>query len=281
MLSYRHAFHAGNHADVLKHSVLIALLDYFNRKDKPWWYADSHAGAGIYDLRGDYARKNGEFETGIGHLWHRADLPPMLADYVDVVKALNPDGQLRLYPGSPWCARHLARPDDRLRLFELHSTDQRLLEEVFADAGRQVRVEAKDGYAGLKSVLPPLPRRALVLIDPSYEVKTDYQRTVDSLKDSLARFPSGTYVIWYPMLQSADSRQLPQRLKALNVPSWLHVSLTVHTPAEDGFGMHGSGLFIVNPPWTLPDMLKTTLPWLVDALGQDRGAGFGLEYQIP
>ena len=280
MLSYRHAFHAGNHADVLKHAVLIALLDYFNQKDKPWWYIDSHAGAGIYDLRGHYARKNAEFDTGIGRLWTRTDLPPLLANYVDLVRGLNPDGKLHLYPGSPKCALEMARPDDRLRLFELHSSDQRLLADIFSEAGRKVRVEAKDGYGGLKSVLPPPPRRALVLIDPSYEMKTDYPATVDALKDSLVRFPSGTYVIWYPLLQTPDSRQLLQRLKALQVPSWLSVSLSVQTPSADGFGMYGSGLFIVNPPWTLPKLLKETLPWLVDALGQDEGASYALDYAI-
>ena len=281
MLSYRHAFHAGNHADVLKHAVLIALLDYFNQKDKPWWYIDSHAGAGIYDLRGDYARKNAEFDTGIGRLWDRDDLPPMLANYVDLVHSLNPNGHLRLYPGSPKCALARARPGDRLRLFELHSSDQRLLAETFSDAGRQVRVDAMDGYAGLKSVLPPPPRRALVLIDPSYEVKADYQNTVDSLKDCLVRFASGTYVVWYPLLQLPEARQFLQRLKALQLPSWLNVSLSVQGPSKDGFGMHGSGLFIVNPPWTLPKLLQSTLPWLVQVLGQDAEAGYTLDHQIP
>ncbi len=281
MLSYRHAFHAGNHADVLKHAVLVALLDYFNQKDKPWWYIDSHAGAGIYDLRGEYARKNVEYDTGIGRLWGRADLPPLIANYVELVSGLNPEGKLRLYPGSPWCAMQRARRDDRLRLFELHSSDHRLLDAAFGDAGRQVRIEAMDGYGGLKSVLPPQSRRALVLIDPSYEIKADYLRTVDALKDSLVRFAGGTYVVWYPLLQTPDSRQMLPRLKALQASSWLNVSLTVQTPSPEGFGMHGSGLFIVNPPWTLPKQLRETLPWLVQALGQDAGAGFTLEHQIP
>jgi 23S rRNA (adenine2030-N6)-methyltransferase len=281
MLSYRHAFHAGNHADVLKHAVLIALLDYLNQKDKPWWYIDSHAGAGIYDLQGDYARKTGEFDSGIGRLWDRADLPPMLANYVEVVRGLNPDGHLRLYPGSPWCALQRARRDDRLRLFELHSSDHRLLSSTFSEAGRQVRIEAADGHAGLKSVLPPPTRRGLVLIDPSYEVKSDYPRTVEALKDGLTRFAGGTYVVWYPLLQKPDARQLPSRLKAARPPGWLNVTLTVQTPSKEGFGMHGSGLYIANPPWTLPGQLEATLPWLVEALRQDAGAGYTLEHEIP
>jgi 23S rRNA (adenine2030-N6)-methyltransferase len=281
MLSYRHAFHAGNHADVLKHAVLTVLLDHLNLKDKPWWYIDTHAGAGIYDLHGDYARKNAEFDTGIGRLWERGDLPPMLASYVELVRGLNPDGRLRLYPGSPWCAYRRARSDDRLRLFELHGSDHRLLASTFSEAGRQVRIEATDGHAGLKSLLPPPTRRALVLIDPSYEVRSDYPRTVEALKDGLARFAGGTYMAWYPLLQKPDARQLPSRLKAARPASWLNVTLSVQAPSKDGFGMHGSGLYIANPPWTLPAILEATLPWLVATLGRDAGAGYTLEHEIP
>ena len=281
MLSYRHAFHAGNHADVLKHTVLIALLDYLNQKDKPWLFVDSHAGAGIYDLQGEYARKNAEYEGGIGRLWERTDLPPLLASYVELVRGLNPEGRLRLYPGSPWCARARARPSDRLRLFELHGSDHRLLASTFSEAGRQVKIEAADGYDRLKSALPPPSRRALVLIDPPYEEKRDYPRTVEALKDSLARFPGGTYMVWYPLLQKPDARQLPSRLKAARPPGWLNVTLSVQSPAKDGFGMHGSGLYIANPPWTLPAQLEATLPWLVKTLGVDAGAGYTLEQEIP
>ena len=280
MLSYRHAFHAGNHADVLKHTVLIALLDYLNQKDKPWLFVDSHAGAGIYDLQGDYARKNAEYEGGIGRLWERADLPPLLASYVELVRGLNPAGKLRLYPGSPWCARARARPSDRLRLFELHGSDHRLLASTFSEAGRQVRIEEADGYDRLKSALPPPSRRALVLIDPPYEERRDYPRTVEALKDSLTRFPGGTYMVWYPLLQKPDARQLPSRLKAARPPGWLNVTLSVQSPAKEGFGMHGSGLYIANPPWTLPAQLEATLPWLVKTLGVDAGAGYTLEHVI-
>ena len=281
MLSYRHAFHAGNHADVLKHAVLIALLDHLGQKDKAWWYIDSHAGAGLYDLAGDYASRNGEFQQGIARLWVRQDLPPMLARYVEVVQGLNPDGGLRYYPGSPWCALQCARAEDRLRLFELHTTDHKLLAGNFAEAGRQVRIETGDGYAGLRAVLPPPSRRGLVLIDPSYEIKTDYARVPEALKEALTRFAGGTYVIWYPLLQTPDSRTMLQQLRALRPASWLHVSLSVQSPAATGYGMHGSGLFIVTPAWTLPGLLKDTLPWLVEALRQDAGAGHTLDFQIP
>jgi 23S rRNA (adenine2030-N6)-methyltransferase len=277
MLSYRHAFHAGNHADVLKHCLLVAMLRHLNHKDKPWWYVDSHAGAGIYDLDTVHARKNAEFETGIGRLWARDDLPEMVADYVAMVRDLNPNGHLRLYPGSPWLASRLMRPGDQMRLFELHSTDVQMLRHTFSEASRHIKAEATDGFLGLKAVLPPQPRRGLILIDPSYEIKDDYRREIAALKDSLERFPTGTYAVWYPMLQRDESRQLPDKLMRLPVKAWLHASLTVQTPAKEGFGMHGSGLFVINPPWQLADQMQPVMPWLVQALGQDSGAGYQLE----
>lgn len=277
MLSYRHAFHAGNHADVLKHCLLVAMLRHLNGKDKPWWYVDTHAGAGIYDLDAAHARKTAEFETGIARLWERSDLPEMVADYVAMVRDLNPNGALRLYPGSPWLASRIMRPGDQMRLFELHSTDVQLLRHTFSESSRHIKAEATDGFLGLKAVLPPQPKRGLILIDPSYEIKDDYRREIAALKDSLARFPTGTYAVWYPMLQRDEARQLPEKLKRLPVSSWLHVGLTVQTPSKEGFGMHGSGLFVINPPWQLADSLKTVMPWLVQVLGQDGGAGYRLE----
>ena len=277
MLSYRHAFHAGNHADVLKHCLLVACLRHLNHKDKPWWYVDTHAGAGIYDLDAAFARKNAEFETGIGRLWSRPDLPELVADYLALVRDLNPEGRLRLYPGSPWLASRIMRGDDQLRLFELHSTDAQQLRHVFTEAGRHVKVEAVDGFLNLKSVLPPQPRRGLVLIDPSYEIKDDYRRVVAALKEGLERFPTGTYAVWYPMLQRPEAMQLPNKLKRLPARAWLHVSLAVQTPSADGFGMHGSGMFLINPPWQLADSLRAALPWLTEALGQDAGADWHLE----
>jgi 23S rRNA (adenine2030-N6)-methyltransferase len=276
MLSYRHAFHAGNHADLLKHFVLVQLLRYFNQKDKPYWFIDTHAGAGCYQLDSPHAKKNAEFESGIARLWSRNDLPVEIADYVEQVRALNSGDKLRLYPGSPLIALQLMRPDDRLRLFELHSTDYRLLCDNFKEAGRRAAITHGDGFAEIKSVLPPPPRRGLVLIDPSYEDKRDYLRVVAAMKAALSRFVSGTYMIWYPQVQRGDARQLPEKLKKL-APDWLNVSLTVHTPGADGFGMHGSGLFIINPPWTLEKILRNTMPMLTEALAQDDSAAFKLE----
>ncbi len=279
MLSYRHAFHAGNHADVLKHLVLVQLTRYLGQKDKPFLVIDTHAGAGAYSLDSGYAVKLAEYKEGIGRLWGRNDLPPVLADYVDLVRRLNPDRRLQTYPGSPYFALWTMREQDRLRLFELHSKDARLLQENFQDAGKQVIVEPADGFAGLKALLPPPSRRALVLIDPSYEDKQDYERVFHSLKEALTRFPGGTYALWYPQLTRLDAHELPQRLKRLPAKSWLHVALRVNEPSKDGFGMHGSGMFVLNPPWTLYATLAEVMPFLVQVLGLDAGAGFTLEQQ--
>ncbi|MBB2999981.1 MAG: 23S rRNA (adenine(2030)-N(6))-methyltransferase RlmJ [Paraburkholderia tropica] len=277
MLSYRHAFHAGNHADVLKHAIVVQLLQYLGKKDKAYWYIDTHAGAGAYALREGYATKNAEFDTGIGKLWGRSDLPPMLSDYVDEVAALNPDGNLRFYPGSPYLAWRLMREQDRMRLFELHSTEIDVLRHRFHDAGRRVMIYAGDGFDGIKPLLPPPPRRALVLIDPSYEDKRDYSRTIKCVEDGLQRFATGTYAVWYPQVTRPESQRFPEQLKRLQDKNWLHVSLSVKRPPHDGFGLFGSGMFIVNPPYTLVAALKETMPWLVKTLGEDDGAQFKLE----
>lgn len=281
MLSYRHAFHAGNHADVLKHFVLMQVLEYFAHKDKPFWYIDTHAGAGMYVLNQGYATQNAEFKGGIGRLWDTPDLPQALADYVKFIRSLNPDGKLKTYPGSPACAKPLLGADDRMRLFELHPSDSKLLRKSFKNAGRNILIEEQDGFAGIKALLPPPPRRAVVLIDPPYEEKQDYVRVVDMLKDSLRRFATGTYIIWYPLLQRREPQMMTEHLKKLALPSWLHVTLTVQTPSLEGFGMHGSGLYIVNPPWTLQETLATVMPVLVEQLGLDNGAGYTLDAIIP
>lgn len=279
MLSYRHAFHAGNHADVLKHFIQVLLLRYLAQKDKPFWYIDTHAGAGCYALDSGYATQNAEYESGIARLWDCDNLPIQLADYVAIVKRINPEGQLKLYPGSPLIAHELLRSQDSIRLYELHPSDSEILQENFVDHGRQVLIRTADGFAALKSLLPPPPRRALVLIDPPYEEKQDYQRVVSALHEGLKRFANGVYVVWYPLLQRAEAKQLPEQLMQLPVKSWLHIELNIQGQSEDGFGMHGSGMFILNPPWLLHGVLQEVMPWLVNVLGQDSDAGFSLEYR--
>ena len=280
MLSYRHGFHAGNHADALKHTVLVQLLRYLTQKEKPLWYIDTHAGAAMYALDEGYATKNAENETGISRLWTRTDLPQALADYVGELRALNPDGQLRRYPGSPQLASQLLRKQDRLRLFELHSTESQLLQQYFRGDGPRAMVQSGDGYAGLQSVLPPPSRRALVLIDPSYEDKNDYRRVLAAVRDAQKRFRAGVYAIWYPQVQRRESRQFPEQLKELQELDWLHVTLTVKKPVPGGFGLHGSGMFILNPPWLLPKALGQVMPYLAQVLAQDATASFSLESKL-
>jgi 23S rRNA (adenine2030-N6)-methyltransferase len=280
MLSYRHAFHAGNHADVLKHYVLGLVLAHTKQKDKPFWYIDTHAGAGMYSLQDGYATQNQEFKEGISKLFSAQNLPESLANYVAQIKSFNTGSALSLYPGSPMVAESYMRADDRMRLFELHPNDYKLLSENFEGFGKQVKVEMQNGFKGLKSCLPPPPRRAVVLIDPPYEDKQDYLYVVEAIKDSLKRFPTGTYIVWYPLLQRPEPAEMLDDLLALDVADWLHVTLSIESPSEEGFGMYGSGLFIINPPWTLPKTLAETMPVLAELLALDETANFTLDSQI-
>ncbi len=283
MLSYRHAFHAGNHADVLKHYVLGLVLAYTKQKDKPFWYIDTHAGAGMYSLTEGYAAQNAEFEQGIVKLFSADNLPKPLADFVAQIKGFNTD-TLSFYPGSPAIAQDFLRADDKMRLFELHPNDYKLLIENFLGLNskaqaKQVKIEMQDGFAGIKACLPPPPRRAVVLIDPPYEDKQDYQRVITMIKDSLTRFATGTYIIWYPLLQRPEPRNMIQALVDLNIANWLNIEMTIHEPSTEGFGMHGSGLFIINPPWTLPNILQETMPILTHLLALDNTSSFTLNEQ--
>jgi 23S rRNA (adenine2030-N6)-methyltransferase len=277
MLSYRHAFHAGNHADVLKHAVVVQLLRYLNQKDKAYWYIDTHAGAGVYSLVEGYATKTGEYETAIAKLWKRDDLPPALTEYVEQVSALNADGELRYYPGSPYLAWRLMREQDRMRLFELHTTEIDVLRHNFRDAGRRAMIFAGDGFDGIKALLPPAPRRALVLIDPSYEDKRDYARTLTCIEECLKRFATGTYAVWYPQVARMESQRFAEQLKRVAPGGWLHVTLTVSRPPVGGLGLYGSGMFVLNPPYTLAAAMKASLPYLVEALRHDDTAQFQIE----
>lgn len=292
MFSYRHAFHAGNHADVLKHFVLIQLLQYMNRKDTAYTYIDTHAGAGVYQLDGEYAAKSGESATGIGPLWARDDLPAALAEYVNLIKGMNPSGKLRFYPGSPYCAEQVAREQDRLRMYEMHPADFKLCTDNFRKLaehaaaqgqrssvrGQRALVTRADGFQSLKALLPPPSRRAVVLCDPPYEDKQDYRKVTDMVREALTRFPGGTYAVWYPILQRIEARNFAERLKHMPGTEWLNVSLSIRTPGPDGFGgLHSSGMFIINPPYTLEATLKQVMPYLVEVLGEDAGASFVLE----
>ncbi|SFU87541.1 23S rRNA (adenine2030-N6)-methyltransferase [Paenacidovorax caeni] len=288
MFSYRHAFHAGNHADVLKHTVLVAVLQHLIQKDAALTVLDTHAGAGLYRLDGDYAHASGEAAEGFLRLAQASALAPALQEYVDLVRSFNASAaSTKIYPGSPFIAQRLLRAHDRLKLFELHPTDHRLLAGNVAqlEAGRQVAILLEDGFEGLKKFLPPPARRALVLCDPSYEIKSDYGRVVDMVDDALRRFATGTYAVWYPIIARQEAHDLPRRLKQLATKAgkgWLHATLTVKsskiTPlSEKRPGLPASGMFLINPPYTLHGALKEALPQMQQLLAQDRHAAHSLE----
>jgi 23S rRNA (adenine2030-N6)-methyltransferase len=278
MLAYRHAFHAGNHADVLKHLVLVQLLRHLALKDKGLRIVDTHAGAGLYELDSAQALKKGEFLQGIGRLWESPQPPPLVADYLQQLRALNTDGVLRRYPGSPQLAQQLMRPQDQLRLFELHPADHQALRQLL-DGRPNVELRQADGFAALKSQLPPPTRRALVLLDPSYEGHADYEHVVDTLRDALRRFAQGVYMVWYPVVSKPGAATMLKALKSLAPKGWLHARLTLQKTDALGFGLAGSGIFVINPPYTLHAQLHGELPWLVRQLGQYAGAHHGLEQQ--
>lgn len=280
MLSYRHAFHAGNHADVLKHFILWLTLDYFNRKDKPYWYIDTHSGAGLYDLRSSEAQKVGEYQHGIARLQQAPVLPDLLQSFLQHLQQIVP--HKHLYCGSPWLAQATLRESDKLRLFELHPTDFQHLQNNMREArlNRRGILKQEDGFQGLIALLPPPTRRAVVLIDPPYESKQDYERVIKTLKEAQKRFEQGCYLIWYPCLSRVESQKLPEQLKKLSPHNYLQAELYVQQARADGFGMHGSGMWLINPPYLLAEQLRHTLPILAQQLQQDKGACYVLDYQL-
>lgn len=264
MLSYRHAFHAGNFADVLKHVVLSQVLLYMHKKEKGFSYIDTHAGAGMYSLHDPYAVKTGEYLAGIAKLVEATDIPSALEPYIDYVKSLNSGGELALYPGSPSIARHFLRQQDAAFLYDLHPKDHLLLSELFEKA-RKVQVFRRDGYGALKAHLPPATRRAVVLIDPPYELKSDYKNAVDAIINGHKVFNSGTFMLWYPVVQRHFIDEMARRFERSGIRNILQLELGV-APDSDEFGMTSSGLFVVNPPWTLAQQANDFLPFIAKRL---------------
>jgi 23S rRNA (adenine2030-N6)-methyltransferase len=271
MLSYRHGFHAGNFADILKHTVLIHMLEYMTQKEKPLRIIDTHAGAGVYKLNGPQAQKNREFDTGISRLWTSDEKPVALARLLDLVRTINESGPLQIYPGSPLIAQTLMRPIDRLFLHELHPNDYQFLRDCMR-TDKRVKVSDEDGFTSLQALLPPLERRALVLIDPSYEIKSDYHHMVKQVINAHKRFAVGTYAIWYPVVNRARIDEMELALKKSGIKN---IQLMEFGIAADSLehGMTSSGMIVINPPWTLWGAMEETLPWLVDNLSDD-GQGF-------
>jgi 23S rRNA (adenine2030-N6)-methyltransferase len=296
MFSYRHAFHAGAHPDVIKHIMLIAMLRRLTEKETPLTVVDTHAGAGLYRLDGDYAGTSGEAADGVVKLASGLDnldsAAPAIRDYLEVIAGFNTRAQLKIYPGSPFITQRLLRQDvrDKLKLFEMHPTDSKSLAGNVAqlEAGRQVSVARQDGFEGLKACLPPPSRRALVLIDPSYEIKSDYAKVAAAIQDSLKRFATGVYAVWYPIIPRPEAHELPRRLRTLAAQAgkpWLQATLSIGQPearampgeAGRGPGLTASGMFVINPPHTLKAAMQEALPQLLDLLGRGRGQSQSLE----
>ena len=279
MLSYRHAYHAGNHADLLKHYLLSRVLAYYNNKQKPYDYIDTHAGAGQYDLDGDYAQKNREYDSGFTRLLAATSLPAALATWRDELRALLPAANT--YPGSALIAAKTLLPAGKLYLHELHPADHQALMDNLRplQLGRRLHIAQSDGFSGLIAHLPPASRRAVILIDPPYEQKSDYQTVLDTLIAAYKRFASGCYLIWYPCLARRESRRFPAELHTHFPHDYLRAELHIR-PANDDYGMHGSGLYIINPPYTLPAELETTLPALQRLCAETSGGQYILEADI-
>ncbi len=269
MLSYRHGFHAGNFADVLKHVVLVAALDHLKRKPRPVSYIDTHAGAGDYALDAGFAVKREEFRGGIGRLWSETAAPTAVARYLELVRTWNGDGPLRSYPGSPVLARQVLEPTDPMNLFERHPADLGALQACLQGRSHLL-IRQADGFQECLGLLPPPSRRGLLLMDPAYELKTDYEQVVTTLQHGWRRFATGVFMLWYPVVERARIDALHARLQATGIAAMECWELGV-APDSEGFGMTASGVVVINPPFVLTDALAEALPWLVQRLAPTTG----------
>ncbi|MEI6859347.1 MAG: 23S rRNA (adenine(2030)-N(6))-methyltransferase RlmJ [Shewanella sp.] len=270
MLSYRHGYHAGNYADVLKHSILLQVLKLLHKKNKPLVYIDTHAGAGGYALTDEFAQKTEEYLDGVAKLWDKDDLPESLQQYIDDVKHFNQGkSELTYYPGSPAFIDMNMHEKDRMVLHELHSTDHALLDEQLG-SDKQVRVIKGDGLKGVISAVPPLERRGVVLIDPSYEMKTDYLDIPKAIIKAHKRFSTGVYILWYPVVRRAQTEEMLKLLIDSGIKRQLRIEQAVKSDSDE-FGMTAAGLWIINPPWQLDEIATEILDYLDPLL--NRGGG--------
>ncbi|OQM73251.1 23S rRNA (adenine(2030)-N(6))-methyltransferase RlmJ [Manganibacter manganicus] len=277
-MNYRHAYHAGNFADVVKHAVLARLLDYLKRKDKAFRVIDTHAGIGRYDLASPQAQKTGEWRGGIGRLIDaKFDQPvaALLSPYLDTVRALNPAGALQSYPGSPVIARHLLRKQDRLSLFEKHPQDARMLKGLFS-GDIQCRVTELDGWLVLGAHVPPKEKRGLVLVDPPFEEGGEYDRLVAGLQKAHRRWPGGIYALWYPLKDRKAVAAFRRQLAGAGIADIIDVCLEIRAPSDEP-RLDGCGMVIVNPPYTLEGECGMMLPVLAALLAEDGVPRWSLE----
>lgn len=269
MLSYRHSFHAGNPADVLKHLVLAQVLQYQTIKDKPLDYIDTHSGAGFFELSSSDAQKTQEYKEGIAKLWQHSSEHEALNDYIALIKSFNGGDELAFYPGSPKIAEHYLRRQDKGWFFELHPRDLQLLEQNM-QGKRSIRVRGENGFAGLIGLLPPASRRACVLIDPPYEIKDDYDTVISTLVKAHQRFATGTYMIWYPVVDRARINNMEQGLIDSGMCNIQLFELATQADT-DVHGMTASGMIVINPPWKLKQTMDSVLPELVELLSDPSG----------
>jgi 23S rRNA (adenine2030-N6)-methyltransferase len=274
-MNYRHAYHAGNFADVMKHATLALVIDYLKQKPTPFRVIDTHAAIGVYDLSSEMAEKTGEWREGIKRILEAApadgEIAGLLAPYLDAVKATNGEGALTRYPGSPLVARHLMRRDDMLVVNELHPDDYETLRGLFA-RDRQVKVLNLDGWNALKALLPPKERRGVVLVDPPFEERGDLERLGKGLREAVRRFATGIFLLWYPIKDPRLIDSFKRTLAGLGLPKVLTAELLLQNPADVAV-LNGCGLVIVNPPYQLDARLDVLLAYLARILGRSAGSG--------
>lgn len=278
MLAYRHLFHAGNFADVFKHALLTQLVLALEKKDKPFFVLDTHAGIGRYDLTHEWARKNAEYKDGIALVWERKDAPNILVPYLEAVRAENAHGSLRFYPGSPRIVRRLLRPNDRMVLIELNKKDCEDLETLFR-GDRQVMVRLMDGYQALRAFLPPKERRGLVFIDSSFDRAQEFKRLTEGLSEAYRRFANGVYALWYPLMEATAMRAFERGVMATGIHRILQLELSV-MPDDWGDGMRGCGLLVVNPPFGFEEIARSILAWLWPVLSRDLDGGHTVRWLV-
>lgn len=278
-MNYRHAFHAGNFADVVKHTILTRILAYLMKKDAAFRVIDTHAGVGLYDLFGGEAERTGEWQEGIARVLDArlsAPVAELMAPYLGAVRAKNPNGTLRYYPGSPMITRHLLRDQDRLMALELHPGDAWALRKNFAD-DFQVRVTTLDGWAAMGTHLPPKEKRGLVLVDPPFEEKGEFERMAESLVKAHKRWPGGIYAYWYPIKEPREVEAYAKALKATGIPKILRIELAIRAPSTPP-RLHGTGMIVVNPPFVLEAEMRTILPVLATLLADEARGTWSLEW---
>lgn len=278
MLSYQHSYHAGNFADVHKHLTLCLMLDALNKKDKPWSYLETHAGTARYDLTDENALKTNEFEQGIAQIFDKS-LPAAFDSYFSVIKGLNQYcDTLKYYPGSPWLATKAMRGQDNIALMELHPGEFEKLKGVFRRESN-VSVHHRDGYEGVLSLLPPKPNRGIVLIDPSYEVKTEYNQVAKFIQSAYQRWSNGCFAIWYPMLKAGNHKDMLHKLKFSGIRNILKAEFCVKDSTDER--MYGSGMLIINPPWQLDQRLQVVNELLYKHLAAKDASVPSIEWLVP